>query len=260
MFTRVLHEPPFRLLAKCLARYCSRSLASKVRWEAAERPQYALGVLFAANQARRLGIPEIVVIEFGVASGKGLLVLAAHAARAEREIGTRIQVYGFDLGTGLPASSDFRDHPDNWKGGDFPMAGNLQSRIGANTRLVLGNVAVTVSQFVARQTVPVGFAAFDLDLYSSTRAALELFTLPDAKMLPHTAIYFDDTQQSFNHRFAGELLAIDEFNRESASVKIDRWRGIRVLTAFPDSPWLEAMYMAHQLVVAPSVRREALRL
>jgi hypothetical protein len=234
VFTRVLHEPPFRLLAKCLARYCSRSLASKVRWEAAERPQYALGVLFAANQARRLGIPEIVVIEFGVASGKGLLVLAAHAARAEREIGTRIQVYGFDLGTGLPASSDFRDHPDNWKGGDFPMAGNLQSRIGANTRLVLGNVAVTVSQFVARQTVPVGFAAFDLDLYSSTRAALE--------------------------RFAGELLAIDEFNRESASVKIDRWRGIRVLTAFPDSPWLEAMYMAHQLVVAPSVRREALRL
>jgi hypothetical protein len=29
------------------------------------------------------------------------------------------------------------------------------------------------------------------------------------------------------HRFAGELLAIEEFNARSKDVKIDRWRGLQ---------------------------------
>ena len=42
----------------------------------------------------------------------------------------------------------------------------------------------------------------------------------------HLPMYFDDVKRIFNHRFAGELLAIDEFNAMNENVKIDRWRGI----------------------------------
>lgn len=239
-----------------LTRVGAHSLSSKVLWEAAERPQYALGVLFAARLAKELKIPEIIAIEFGVASGEGLLALAVMSAQAEEETGTRILVYGFDSGIGLPPSSDPRDHPDKWRAGDYPLDPHVRYRLNRNTRLILGDVADTVPKFVAAQTAPVGFAAMDLDLYSSTRAALELFTLPNAQMLPKTALYFDDIVQHFNHSFAGELLAIDEFNLETAAVKIDRWRGIQEFTAFSDSLWASQMYIAHQLAVTPTSRRE----
>ena len=63
----------------------------------------------------------------------------------------------------------------------------------------------------------------------------------------HLPMYFDDVKRIFNHRFAGELLAIDEFNAINENVKIDRWRGITEGRAFPESDWLERMYVAHDL-------------
>jgi hypothetical protein len=44
------------------------------------------------------------------------------------------------------------------------------------------------------------------------------------------------------HRFAGELLAIDEFNRATELVKIDQWRDIDNDRAFPEAAWLKDMY------------------
>ena len=256
---RFLREPPFRLLAKFSARILPCSLATAVRWEALSRPQYAAGVLFAAQEARRLGVPSISLIEFGVASGAGLLVLQEYADRAAREFDLKIEVFGFDLGKGLPKTDDYRDHPDAWRVGDYPMGdvAGLRARLKPFTHLVLGDVADTVPEFVRLQTSPVGFVSIDLDLYSSTRNALRLFTLPGHRTLPHTPLYFDDTLMSFNHRFAGELLAIDDFNAESPTVKIDTWRSLPAGTAFPESPWLRAMYIAHDLSVAPVVRTTA---
>ena len=253
---RCLREPPFRLVAKCAARYLPCSLETKVRWEALSRPQYAAGVLFAAQEARRLGLPAISMIEFGVASGAGLLILQEHAERAAHEYGLEIGVYGFDFGSGLPDTCDYRDHPDAWRVGDYPMGDieALRSRLRPDTHLVLGDVATTVPEFVRLQTCPVGFVSIDLDLYTSTRNALQLFTLPRHKTLPHTPLYLDDTRLPFNHRFAGELLAIDEFNVESLDVKIDTWRSLPGDTAFPESPWLRAMYLAHDLTVAPKLQ------
>jgi hypothetical protein len=250
---RFLREPPFRLLAKCAARYLPCSLETKVQWEALSRPQYAAGVLFAARQARQLGLPSIGMIEFGVARGAGLLALQTYAELAAREFDLEIDVYGFDLGDGLPDSSDYRDHPDAWRAGDYPMGDveALRSRLLPRTHLVLGDVATTVPEFVRNQRCPVGFVSIDLDLYSSTRNALRLFTVAGHNTLPHTPLYFDDTLLPFNHRFAGELLAIDEFNVESGEVKIDLWRSLVAETAFPESPWLQAMYLAHDLAAAP---------
>src|SRR5262249_25615223 len=152
------------------------------------------------------------------------------AAAVEKELGVAIRVYGFDNGpAGLPDFiGDHRDHPDKWKPGDFPMdVPLLQSKVGPQTSLVLGNVAETVPRsFDDPGVPPVGFIAFDLDLYSSTAHALRILSLPGKRTLDHVPLYFDDTEHSISHRFAGELLAIDEFNRASDQVKIDRWRGL----------------------------------
>jgi hypothetical protein len=66
-------------------------------------------------------------------------------------------------------------------------------------------------------------------------------------MLDHVPLYFDDTEHSISHRFAGELLAIDEFNAENAHVKIDQWRGVKNDRPFPEANFLQRMYMAHDL-------------
>ncbi len=255
-FDRLFREPPFRLIGKAAARVLPCSLAEAVRWEALTRPQYAAGVLFAAQEAHRLGISSISVIEFGVANGAGLLVLQDYASRAAREYNLKIKVYGFDLGSGLPESHDHRDHPDAWRAGDYPMTNieGLRARLLPDTRLLLGDVAQTVPDFVRSQTCPVGFVSFDLDLYTSTRNALQLFVISGKMMLPHTPLYFDDTLMPFNHRFSGELLAIDDFNSKVGDVKIDVWRSVRSGMAFPESLWLRAMYLAHNLTAAPVQR------
>ena len=71
--------------------------------------------------------------------------------------------------------------------------------------------------------------------------------MPGRRTLDHVPLYFDDTEHSISHRFAGELLAIDEFNRASEGVKIDRWRGLLDARPFPEATFLRKMYMAHDL-------------
>ncbi len=55
--------------------------------------------------------------------------------------------------------------------------------------------------------------AWDLDLYSSTVATMPILTLAEVPRLRRVALYFDDIDEHYNHRFAGELLAIREFNK-----------------------------------------------
>jgi hypothetical protein len=95
--------------------------------------------------------------------------------------------------------------------------------------------------------------------------ALQIFSSVRRRMLRRTPLYFDDIDLVFNHRFAGELLAIDEFNQNNSDVKIDRWRGIRKHRPFPEATWLDKMYIAHDLKAIDAVtlmrdpRPEALR-
>jgi hypothetical protein len=150
-----------------------------------------------------------------VAGGNGLLALEEYAAMVEKETAVKIAVYGFDTGAGIPEMcGDYRDHPDQWRPMDYAMdEQSLRQRLSNRTTLLIGNVAQTVPEFVDNlQHSPVGFIAIDLDLYSSTRDALQIFLLPGKRMLRKVAMYFDDINFIFNHKFAGELLAIDEFN------------------------------------------------
>lgn len=242
MLRRLLREPPFRLVGKFAVRHLRATLASQVFWESADRPQYAAGLLLAAHEARRSGVSRISAIEFGVAQGDGLLALEKLARLAAAETGVEIRVFGFDLASGLPEPEDYRDHPERWHGGQYPMnRAELRARLRPGTELVLGDVAETVPAFLGRGET-LGFAAFDLDLYRSTHDALGVL---DGPALRHAPLYFDEVLLPESHRWAGELLAIREFNERSAGVKIDRLRGLE--TAFPESPWLRAMYCAHRI-------------
>ena len=254
---RLAQEPPFRVVARALLRHLPVSVATRARWELSSRPEYLVGLVAAATQARRQGLSEFSAIEFGVAGGAGLLVLQEEGEAIERELGIRVRIYGFDMGeTGLPDFiGDHRDHPDLWRPGDFPMdVAALRARLAPRTTLVLGPVGRTVPRFVQEYgPPPIGFVAFDLDLYSSTRDALGIFRSPETPMLWHVPLYFDDIEPFAGHRFAGELLALEEFNDFSDRVKIDRWHGIARDRPFPERGFLERLFVAHDLAALAHV-------
>src|SRR5882724_5767152 len=200
----ILKEPPFRRVVKPLLRTLPVRTPLKALWDAAPRPHYLFGVLYAAEQAKREGRPAVSVIEFGVAEGYGLLTLQKHAATVEHDTGIEIHVYGFDRGQGLPqGTGDYRDHSDFWTAGDYPMdEPALRRQLAARTTLVIGDVSTTaMTQAFAG---PIGFAAVDLDLYSSTADALTILLRKDVQLLRRVALYFDDLDTVYNHRFAGE--------------------------------------------------------
>jgi len=181
------------------------SIRAKERWDAVERPHYLASVLAGAHQAIREGVPEISVFEFGVAGGNGLVALQSYAERVELETDVRIRVYGFDSGEGLPElCEDYRDHPDQWRPSDYRMdRAALERRLLPRTTLILGSIRDTVPRFVSEQRFPsVGFVACDVDLYSSTKDVLRLFTLPGRRLLRRVPMYFDDVDFFFNHSFA----------------------------------------------------------
>jgi hypothetical protein len=245
----ILSEPPFRLISKAILNRLPTSVRTQAVWDTAPRPQYLAGVLAAADQARRQSVRAISVFEFGVAAGKGLLALAQSAIDVEGETGISIKVYGFDAGSGLPElCGDYRDAPDQWRFGDYPMdEPALRARLPANTTLIIGNIADTLRRQMSQIKEPIGFVAVDVDLYSAARSVLEMFSRADTQMLMHVPMYFDDIDIFAMHRFAGEMLAIEEFNEQQNRVKIDVWRGIEKNRPFHDAHWLKKMYVAHDL-------------
>lgn len=249
LLQRIAEEPPFRLISYFLVKRFAKSIKVIDRWGAVDRPNYLAGLVAAAGQAQLENIVEISVFEFGVAGGAGLLALQRYAEQVEKETGVGIRVFGFDTGEGLPEPCrDYRDHPDQWRASDYKMdIAKLQSRLAPRTELRLGNIGDTLPKFVAERQPPVGFVACDVDLYSSTNQVLRIFTEPGTRLLRRVFLYFDDIDFIFNHRFAGEWLSIREFNEASPLVKIDRWRGIRKGRVFADQPWLDSMFVAHDL-------------
>jgi hypothetical protein len=255
-FSHLVQEPPFRIFSKKFVKYLGMSVRKQALWDTSPRPNYLLGVLKAADQARDEGVPKILAIEFGVAAGNGLVALQDVAEAVERETGVQIEVVGFDSGAGMPpVPFDYRDHTDWWIPQDYPMdIPKLTARLKPRTRLVLGEVAHNARRFVAENNVPIGFVSFDLDYYSSTKDALVLLAGPQRKMLRRTPLYFDDIDFFFNHRFAGEYLAIDEFNNTTDGVRIDKWYGIKKERPFPEAPWLDKMFVAHDIAAVNQFR------
>jgi hypothetical protein len=96
-------------------------------------------------------------------------------------------------------------------------------------------------------TAPIGFLAFDLDYYSSTKAAFAIFEGPRSLYLPRIHCYFDDVASSdlgCMNEYVGELLAIKEFNSGHTTQKISRIEQLRANRPRWEI-WQDRMYAYH---------------
>jgi hypothetical protein len=194
--------------------------AARLSGVAAGRPHYVWGTLNGAYLAHALGIPRISVMEFGVAGGNGLVALEVIAAKVSGYLGVGIDVYGFDTGIGNPKPEDYRDVPNLFQEGDYPMdVARLQSRL-TSAKLMLGPVETTVGKFLASRPAPIAFASFDFGIYSATRKALALFEGDERTLLPRIQCYFVGAAGLTFSEFAADRLAISEFNAAHALRKL----------------------------------------
>lgn len=236
----------------------SGSFRERVRYDVIARPHHAFGLLAAADIARFCGATCVTAIEFGVAEGDGLLNLCEVADRVTAETGVGFKIYGFDTGTGLPKLKDYRDHPEIWSAGDFALSDKnaLEAKLPRNAEIIWGDIEETLKPFMLRlePASPIGFVSLDVDIYHSTKASLALYEAPSEKLLPVSIAYFDDTLGSparigslFRNRWAGQLLAIDEFNERHATRKIDEIRVLRYRRPLFHEQWLAQTYAVHVL-------------
>lgn len=213
---------------------------------------YAYGLISAADLAKKHNVDSIWALEFGVASGRGLYNLITLAQMIKKETNVNIRIAGFDTGKGMPISNDFRDHPDKYQEGDYPMVNEqeLKNNIKGKAELILGDIENTVEKFTKKLTprCPIGFISIDVDTYTATVSSLKLFKEKNSEVyLPMVFSYFDDSgSRSHFSKFTGELLAIDEFNTNSEMRKIDIDRGVR--NSHPNlnwQSWFERMFVTH---------------
>ena len=223
---------------------------AKIAFDLLVRRQHAYGLLKAADEARARGLRELTVVELGVASGTGLLNICELGGRIGEETGVAFRVAGFDSGEGMPPPADYRDHPELYKEGWFPMDREaLQERLPANAEIHFGPIGETMPGFVdgLGPEAPLAFATLDVDFYSSSKDALRLFDgRPDA-YLPFVTVYVDDLALPTHTRHAGELLAIREFNDEHELRKLDWDWNLANTRVFKHAEWLTHMFKLHVL-------------
>jgi hypothetical protein len=249
ILTRAWNDPtPLRrLIGVCARRLGLLSYKTTADLFLAHRAHYAYCALKAAELASRLGVERISVVELGVGRGAGLANLEHHASEVEKATGIRIDVYGFDLGSGLPPHSDVRDLPHFWKQGFYRMDESAVRAGLSKAELILGDVSRTIPNFLSaiENTAPIGFVAFDLDFYSSTMAALAIFEAASRTRLPRVFIYFDDIvldEIALVTEHVGELAAIRNFNDGHDALKIGQ---AVFLKRKPLCTFAEQIYVLH---------------
>ena len=249
--TRSIVRPEYAL-RQVVRRLSIGSLDFRLALGALDRPQYAYGVKQAIYLASKLKLPAVSVVEFGVAEGDGLRVLESYAAEFGRQAGIKVEVYGFDTGSGLPeALSDYRDLRYIWRRGAYQMdVPALKSKL-KTAKLVLGNVTETMPSFLGSGHAPIGFISFDLDYYSSTVAAFQIFSASDEGVLPRVFCYFDDVVSDGHQlhcEYTGELLAIREFNESQAEMPFHTLAPLgrqNIHVVFP-GVWTEQLWVYHR--------------
>jgi predicted O-methyltransferase YrrM len=125
------------------------------------------------EHALSLAPAEGMALEFGVATGRTLSVIAAARANS--------QVFGFDSFQGLP-----EDWRTNIPAGTFKVD---QVPDVPGVELVVGLFADTLPDFFAHHDGPVAFMHLDADLYSSTVTVLEHV---GPRLAPGSVIVFDE--------------------------------------------------------------------
>ena len=259
-FRRIFHEgillkifverlsEPLHMNALALVVAVFGSFRAKVLFDLIVRPQYAFPILYAADDAKRRGIPAITVAEFGVANGSGLMRMCGLADAVLKETGVAVEVVGFDTGTGMPEAVDYRDIPEAFGAGDYPMEiEKLRDALPEFARLILGPVKETLPTFLSSLSAraPLAFVSVDVDYYSSSVDVLKVFEGPTEAYLPRVITYFDDIALDEVCPWVGEMLALNEFNESHALRKIAPFQSLRAKRPFKNAVWLEKMYVTH---------------
>jgi hypothetical protein len=244
MLARLTNIPGVRSM---WLRFPIGSVDTRVRYGIFDRPHYAYGVYAAADLAKRLGIETISVVEMGVAGGRGLLALERIAEAVGSYLEIQINVAGFDSGQGMPAPGNYRDLAHVWAKGFYKMdVSKLKAELSPSTELILGDIEDTVLSWTPKASI--GFVAFDLDYYSSTKNAFRLFENQDVRArLPRVYCYFDDLmwpEHACHNEYVGELYAIRQFNEVHEHKKICPIHMFRHTRAH-QAPWNEQMYVLH---------------
>ena len=237
-----------------LIRYLSRKFnlfdfLTQLDIESLEKPYLAYCMLNAAIQAKGLGIMKISAIEFGVCSGASLTYIEKYSKEIEKLTGVSFNTYGFDMMSGLPKTSiDYKNQLYFWPQGAFKTdLEKLRNNIKTST-LIIGDIKDKVKTFFDEYEPPViGFISFDLDYYTSTLSAFEIFNFSQSNYLPRVECYMDDVS-SFNELSAskgtGVLRAIEEFNERENNKKIYKKELVSQFRRFKEY-WNEKIYVFH---------------
>lgn len=224
------------------------SFELRLACDAVTRPYYSYCMFEAAKLTSRLGFSRLSVVEFGVAGGNGLIEMEKIAAEIEKQLDIQFEIFGFDLGSGLPQPIDYRDLPYEFREGQYLMDEvKLRNRLN-RAQLVLGDVKDSVPTFVEKYApAPVGFVALDLDFYSSTVDAIKLLEVNHEHLLPRIFCYLDDVVGPgwlLNNDWVGELLAIKEFNEKHERRKIAPIYGLRH-KRIVEAAWNDKVFAFH---------------
>lgn len=243
--TEPLHLNLFSLFVLIFGNY-----RQKVFFDLVVRPQYAFGILNSAQIAKSLGFKKVTLIEFGVGSGAGLMNMIELARKTKKATGIDFQIVGFDTGAGMPKAKDFRDHPDLYSQGDFPMEWEkLSLALQGEAQIFIGEIKNSLEKFIAALSpdAPIGFVSLDVDYYSSAVDALNLFKVLPQYFLPTTHIHVDDIQLEPHNSLCGELRAIKEFNASQKERILERHSFFENRRIFRNATWLKHMYQLHLL-------------
>ncbi len=226
------------------------SFRRKVKWDLVVRQHNAYSILKAADAAKGLGLKTVSLIEFGVATGSGLMNMAEIARQVTETTGVEIKIYGFDTGKGMPPARDYRDHPDMYAQGDFAMdVERLRAKLPSNVYLQLGEINETVDAFLQKlpATEPIGYVVIDVDYYYSAVDALRIFSGRPEQYLPLTLTYLDDIWCERHNSACGERLAVAEWNSAHPLRLIERHPFLEQGRIFRRARWLGQVFYCHVL-------------
>ena len=243
MIERLTEPLHLNLISIFVALFGSTRL--KVLFDLMLRQQHAYGLLVAADEARKRNLRSITVVELGVGSGTGLMNLCDLAVKITKSTGIEFKIFGFDTGVGMPPPEDYRDHPELYKEGWFPMdQEKLTAKLPPFCKLIVGNLKDTLKEFVENLSPdsPLGFATLDVDYYSSSVQALGLFKGKAISYLPVITVYVDDMMYPAHNPYCGEQLAIQEFNQNNTLRKITPDPFLPHRRVFKHAEWLTHIY------------------
>jgi hypothetical protein len=249
VFMQRLTEP-FHLNLIALFVFVFGSFRKKVAYDLVIRPQHAFGLLNAADQAKLRGFSEVTVVEFGVSFVVFLFIFIVFQKKIKNTTGVTIHIYGFDTGEGMPEPIDYRDHPEYYNTGDFPMnKALLEEKIKGKATIIYGPIKEKIAEFISTisEKAPIGFIAIDVDYYSSTKDVLELFKAKARSFLPLTYVYMDDIFMPHHNEKCGELLAVSEFNADQSLRQLSYHRFFENQRIFKNANWVKQLYYFHVL-------------